>query len=139
MTSVPAERLASGLLDTSVFIAAESGRRLDATSLPDQGFVSVITAAELEAGVHAAGATETRARRLLTYQAAMRLELLPIDAVAAHHWATLRYRVGEAGRRINVNDLWIAAIALARRLPIVTQDDDFEVLTDLGGPVTVRV
>ncbi|MDR1152271.1 MAG: type II toxin-antitoxin system VapC family toxin [Bifidobacteriaceae bacterium] len=137
--SAPAERLAQGLLDTSVFIAAESGRPLDAAALPDQGFVSVITAAELEAGVHAAGGTETRARRLLTYQAAMRLELLPVDAVAAHHWATLRYRVAEAGGRINVNDLWIAAIALARGLPVVTQDDDFEALRDLGGPGTVRV
>jgi len=33
-----------GLLDTSVFIAGESGRRLDAEGLPDEVAVSAVTA-----------------------------------------------------------------------------------------------
>jgi predicted nucleic acid-binding protein len=35
-----------------------------------------------------------------------------------------------AGRRVNVNDLWIAAIALAHGLPVVTQDGDFAVISE---------
>jgi len=128
-----------GLLDTSVLIAAESGRPLDASRLPAQGCLSVIAAAELEAGVQAANDIETRAQRLMTYQLAMRMELLPVDRQAAHQWARLRVAVAQAKRRVNVNDLWTAAIALANQLPVVTQDGDFDALVDLGGPVVIHV
>ncbi|MCW2527841.1 MAG: ribonuclease [Pseudonocardiales bacterium] len=63
----------------------------------------------------------------------------PIEAAAAGHWATLRDRWQETGRRINVNDLWIAAVALGNGLPIVTQDADFDALEDIGGPKLIRV
>ncbi|MFV2144320.1 type II toxin-antitoxin system VapC family toxin [Isoptericola sp. G70] len=128
-----------GLLDTSVFIASESGRRLDGTALPEESFVSVITRAELQAGVLAAKSSETRARRLTTLDAISPLALLPVDAAAASHWARLRVRLAESGRRINVNDLWIASIALANDLPVVTQDDDFSPLAELDALRVVRV
>ena len=51
-----------GLLDTSVLIASESGRPLDTNALPDEVFISVVTIAELQAGVLAAADTVTRAR-----------------------------------------------------------------------------
>lgn len=120
------------MLDTSVFIASESGRPLDGASLPEESFVSVITRAELQAGVLAAKDSEVRARRLATLDAISHLELLTVDATAASHWARLRVRLAEAGRRINVNDLWIASVALANDLPVVTQDDDFTPLAELG-------
>lgn len=128
-----------GLLDTSVFIASESGRTLDSAALPDESFVSVITRAELQAGVLAAKDSETRARRLATLDSIAHLELLPVDATAASHWARLRVRLAEAGRRINVNDLWIASIALANELPVITQDDDFAPLTELDTLAVVSV
>ena len=43
-----------GLLDTSVFIASESGRELRHERLPARGYVCVVTVAELQAGVLAA-------------------------------------------------------------------------------------
>lgn len=128
-----------GLLDTSVFIASESGRTLDSAALPDESFVSVITRAELQAGVLAAKDSETRARRLATLDSIAHLEFLPVDATAASHWARLRVRLAEAGRRINVNDLWIASIALANELPVITQDDDFAPLTELDTLAVVSV
>jgi len=130
---------AAGLLDTSVFIASETGRVVDTTSLPDQAYVSVITSAELHVGVLAARDTETRSRRLATLSSIAHLELLPIDAEAAARWAELRVRLAQAGRRMNVNDLWIAAVAKANALPVVTQDSDFDVIEDLGGPAVLRV
>jgi len=54
----------SGLLDTSVFIAIESGRRLDVTAMPERLRVSVITIGELRLGVLAAERSNVRARRL---------------------------------------------------------------------------
>ncbi|WP_448058537.1 PIN domain-containing protein [Cellulomonas hominis] len=131
--------LAEGLLDTSVFIAGESRRPLDASLLPARAYVSVVTLAELQAGVLAAADTGTRAVRLATLEAVAALDLLHVDALAAAHWATMRVRLAEGGRRANVNDLWVAAVALANGLPVITQDGGFDVLTDLGGPAVVRV
>ena len=129
----------AGLLDTSVLIASETGRSIDAGSLPDQAYVSVITSAELHVGVLAAQDVPTRARRVATLNAIAHLALLPVDAEAAARWAELRVRLAQAGRKMNVNDLWIAAVAKANALPVVTQDADFDVIQDLGGPDVVRV
>lgn len=127
------------LLDTSVLIASESGRELDRGLLPEEAFVSVITIAELHAGVLAARDTPTRARRLATVEALADLEPLPVDSGAARVWASMRVRLAETGRRINVNDLWIAAIAVANDLPVVTQDSDYDPLESIGGPAVIRV
>lgn len=130
---------ATGLLDTSVFIASESGRSLRTDLLPAESSVSVVTVAELHAGVLAARDTATRVRRLAALEALSGLESLPIDASAARHWATMRVRLAEAGRRIDVNDLWIAATAVANGLSLVTQDADYDLLEGLGGPEVIRV
>jgi len=131
--------MTAGVLDTGVFIAAESGRPLERHALPDEGYVTVVTLAELEAGVLAAKTTDTRAARLRTLQSLADVAQLPVTPAAAHEWARLRFRLAEDRRRANVNDLWIAAIALSLGLPVVTQDADFDVLTSLGGPNIIRV
>lgn len=128
-----------GLLDTSVFVASESGRDLDVARLPEEGAISPITVAELQVGVLAAKDTETRARRLATLEAVADVETLPIDNAVAASWALLRIHLAEAGRRLNVNDLWIAATALANGLPVVTQDDDFDPIDGVSGLAVVRV
>lgn len=128
-----------GLFDTSVIVAQESHQDLDHELLPEQARISVITLAELRAGILAAPDTESRARRISSLAAYSHLSALPVDEMAAEHWARLRYRLAENRRRLNVNDLWIASIALAHDLPVVTQDDDFDVIADLGGPRLIRV
>jgi predicted nucleic acid-binding protein len=127
------------LLDTSVFIASETGRALDEARLPDEGAVSVVTLAELHAGVLAAADVDTRARRMATLEAIVDVELVPIDEPAVLMWARMRLHLAEARRRVNVNDLWIAASAASRNLPVVTQDDDFDVVDGVAGLVVVRV
>lgn len=128
-----------GLLDTSVFIAAESGRQLRADLLPEESAVSVVTLAELQAGVLAAEDVATRARRMLTLDAVGDVELIGIDEAAAHTWARMRVELSGSGRRVNVNDLWIAASAASRDLPVVTQDDDFAAIEGIAGLRVVRV
>lgn len=130
---------ARGLLDTSVFIAGESGRRLDADRLPREVAVSAVTVAELHVGVLAAGDVDTRARRLATLEAIGDVEVLAVDEAVAAAWARLRVHLAEARRRLNVNDLWIAATALANEIPVVTQDDDFGPVDGVAGLSVVRV
>jgi len=136
MSRVAPER---GLLDTSIFIASETGRPLDRSRLPLEAAVSAITIAELHVGVLAASDVDTRARRLATLDAVADIELLGVDDVVAAAWARLRVQLAEAGRRLNVNDLWIAATALAHALPVVTQDDDFAPVEAVGGLSVIRV
>lgn len=128
-----------GLLDTSVFIAAESGRPMNTEMLPDQSAICPVTIAELQAGVLVTPDVDTRARRLATLESTTDIELLAIDGRVAAEWARLRVYLAESGRRINVNDLWIAATASANELPVVTQDDDFSALQGARGLSVIHV
>ncbi len=128
-----------GILDTSVFIANESGRAIDAQRLPDESAISVVTLAELQVGMLAAVDSQTRATRLATVDLARDMEVLPAEERVALAWARLRVHLAEVGRRVNVNDLWIAATAIAQGLPVVTQDLDFDPLEGVLGLEIVRV
>jgi predicted nucleic acid-binding protein len=115
-----------GLLDTSVFIAGEQDRTIDAARLPDEAAISVVTIAELELGVHMAVADAVRARRLRTLRAAQATyAALPIDERVASAFAELVASARRAGRRPKVQDAWIAATASAHAVAVFTQDDDF--------------
>ncbi|CAG7115964.1 type II toxin-antitoxin system VapC family toxin [Mycobacterium avium subsp. paratuberculosis] len=135
-------RPAAGVLDTSVFIASESGRQLDEARIPDEVATTVVTLAELHAGVLAATTSNVRAQRLATLESIADMEMLPVDDDAVRMWARLRIHLAEAGRRMRANDLWIAAIAAiaaSRGLPVVTQDDDFAALDGAANLAIIRV
>lgn len=87
-------------------------------------------------GVLCASDVGTRARRLDTLRQAEALEPLPVDADVASRWAALRVALRDAGRRMPVNDSWIAATALAHGMPVVTQDADYD---DVPGLTVIRV
>lgn len=114
-----------GLVDTSVFIARESGRPLDHDALPDEIAVSVITIGELRAGVLAADNVDVRHRRLTTLTRALALEPLAVNEGVAEAWARLRLLLRESSQRMPVNDSWIAATAMSLGVPVVTQDEDY--------------
>ena len=122
--------------DTSLFIANESGRALDWRRVPERLFVSIVTFAELRAGVLAADAPALRARRLATLERVQRLQPVPIDERVAEAWAVLRLELRDAGVRLKANDAWIAATALSLGLPLLTQDGDFN---GVPGLTVVRV
>ncbi len=128
--------LSHGLLDTSVLIALEHGRALAADQLPVDSTVSVVTVGELRAGVLEARTPQARVPRLATLERALSLTPLPVDDDVAEAWAQLRSALGIAGRRMPVNDSWIAATAMAHRLPVVTQDDDYD---EVPGLQVIRV
>ena len=112
---------------------------MDGALLPEESAISAVTVGELQAGVLAAGDTDVRARRLATLEAVSDIEVLVVDETVAASWARLRVHLAEAGRRLNVNDLWIAATALANAIPVVTQDEDFDPVEGVGGLRVVRV
>ncbi|WP_204079976.1 type II toxin-antitoxin system VapC family toxin [Mycobacterium riyadhense] len=129
----------AGVLDTSVFIAQDSGRPLDASLLPEEVATTVVTVAELNLGVLAAASADIRAQRLATLDAIADIVALPVDDNAARMWARLRIHLTETGHRVRINDLWIGAVAASRGLPVVTQDDDFDPLRGVAGLTIIQV
>jgi predicted nucleic acid-binding protein len=122
-----------GLLDTSVFIAVESGRDLRSESMPLTAAVSAVTKAELRAGIFAASDIETRDRRIRTLELVIRIPLLPVDDEVSNAWAQMRAYLAASGRRVDANDMWIAATAAAYEIPVITQDADFDALNGAAG------
>lgn len=115
-----------GLLDTSVFIARESGRPLG--ELPEQVAVSVVTIGELQFGVLSAGDRRTRARRADTLALARSADPIPISEAVMGSWARLVTDCRAAGiqRTVKLIDALIAATAIEHGLPVVTQDADYD-------------
>jgi predicted nucleic acid-binding protein len=122
-----------GLLDTSVFIAMESGRALREGAMPIVAAISVVTKAELRAGILAAEGIEARDRRISTLNLADRIAALPVDEEVAGAWAQMRAYLAASGRRVDTNDIWIAATAAAHEIPVFTQDADFDALDGIAG------
>lgn len=117
--------VALALADTSLFIAQEQERPV-AGAPPELIAVSIVTIAELRLGVLVAADGPTRARRLETLTRAEALEPLPVDRSVATAWAVLRLALRDAGKRMPLNDSWIAATALAKGIPVVSQDADYD-------------
>ena len=127
----------SGLLDTSVFIARETGREL--AELPSRVAVSVVTIGELELGVLAADDASVRARRADTLALARAADPLPISEAVMGAWARLvaDCRAARIQRAVKLMDALIAATAVEHGLPVVTQDDDYEQMGRVHEPLQV--
>jgi len=128
-----------GLLDTSIFIAAESGRPIRDEAIPDAAAISIVTMAELRAGIFAADDIATRDQRLRTLEMASGIAVFPVDDEVSRAWAQMRAYLAASGRRVRANDMWIAATAAAHEIPVVTQDADFDALNGIAGLTVIPV
>ena len=115
-----------GLLDTSVFIARESGRPLG--ELPDRVAVSVLTIGELRLGVLNAEDDNIRALRAETLSLARAADPLPVSEAVTTAWATIVSDCRRAGihRTVKLVDALIAATAVEHGLSVLTQDSDYD-------------
>jgi predicted nucleic acid-binding protein len=133
-----ADRLARGLLDTSVVVDLD---RLAASQLPEEVAISVITLAELSAGPASTADPDERARRqdrLQRTEAAF--DPLPFDIEAARAYGRIYGAVAKQGHksRRRFADLLIASTALASELPLITRNAaDLAGLEDLVDVVEV--
>jgi tRNA(fMet)-specific endonuclease VapC len=112
-----------GILDTSVLILID--RIPSAELLPQVPLITAITLAELSVGPLVAGSDVQRARRVAHLQ---RVEAsfspLPFDVDAARAFGGVAASLRQAGRKVasRRKDAMIAAIALAKQLPVYTCD-----------------
>ncbi len=135
---MPDQRVARGVLDTSVVIDLDS---IDVSELPLEVAVTALTMAELAAGPHAATDPAERARRqdrLQRTEAAF--SPLPFDADAARAYGRIYAAVtaGRKARGTRAVDLMIAAVACSVELPLYTRNpSDFAALDGLVNVIAI--
>lgn len=114
-------RAAEGILDTSTVILLS--RLEDPAALPARALITAITVAELSVGpLVADDPTQAAARQAHLQQAEADFDALPFDAAAARAFGRVASGLRSAGRKPAARsyDAMIAAIALARGLPLFT-------------------
>ena len=120
------------LLDTSFFVATESGRPLGEMDGVTETEVSVVTLAELTVGVLMAD-DDDRSARVATLSAVESMwDPLPIDAEVARQFARIVATLRAGGRRVPILDALVAATAIVEQIPVVTQDSDYEAIPGLA-------
>jgi predicted nucleic acid-binding protein len=116
------------LLDTSFFVATESGRSLGQMDGVTETEVSVVTLAELTVGVLMAD-DANRATRVATLSAVESTwDPLPIDAEVARQFARIVAALRASRRRVPILDALVAATAAVEQIPLVTQDRDYDAI-----------
>lgn len=111
----------AGLLDTGTVINLP--QLADASVLPEVPLISTITLAELSVGPLVATSERERAhRQAVLQQAESDFDPLPFDAAAARSFGRVVASLRGGGRqsRARAYDAMIAAVAMARGLPVHT-------------------
>ena len=119
------------ILDTnalSAFVDGDAGvgdilRRQARVAIP------VIVLGEFRSGI-------AESRHRADYEAWLESELTHFDVLAvtdetAFAYASLRVALRRLGRPIPANDVWIAALALQHRLPVLSRDQHFDAVPDI--------
>lgn len=110
-----------GILDTSTLILLRDLR--DPATLPAEPLITTVTLAELSVGPLVARTDAERgARQAHLQQAEADFEPIPFDAAAARAFGRVAACLRRAGRKASARayDAMIAAIAVARELPVYT-------------------
>lgn len=116
------------LLDTSFFVATESGRPLGSMDGVTETEVSVITVAELTVGVLMANDADRPARLSTLSAIESTWDPLPVDVEVARQFARIIAALRTGGSRVPILDALVAATAIVEQIPVVTQDDDYDAI-----------
>jgi predicted nucleic acid-binding protein len=116
------------LLDTSFFVATESGRPLGEMVGVTETEVSVVTLTELTLGVLMANDADRPSRVATLSAVESTWDPLPVDAEVARQFAHIAADLRGRRRRVPILDALVAATAAVERIPIVTQDRDYHAI-----------
>ncbi|MDI3475206.1 MAG: tRNA(fMet)-specific endonuclease VapC [Thermococcaceae archaeon] len=112
------------VLDTNVIIEVARNREfLDKVlELDNTFYITSITRFELLVGL-------PRKEELIWLDSLIEL---PFDRKSAEIAAYLYKKLKDKGKPMGLRDLFIGAVSLANELPLITMDNDFEVLREFG-------
>lgn len=113
------------ILDTNALVAWNASDLAIARVCGDYEAVGipVFAAGELSFGAQNSRQVSANLKRL--EECLREFRLICPDAETIHVYGLVRKRLRERGRPIPSNDIWIAALALQHRIPVVTRDAHF--------------
>jgi len=119
------------ILDTTAVSAAGFGDPLLVQQLANHKnlYVPVIVVGEYRYGL--AGSTKAVATQLWFDRFLATVIVLNVTRDTAACYATIFTKLKEQGRPIPINDVWIAALAVEHRLPIMSRDAHFDAVPNL--------
>ncbi len=110
------------IADTCWFIDLEKGRPEAIAYLRQNPSVSFVLTEIVRAELYAGGRDTGRIAALVGAA-----DLFPIDEGVAKVWGDAARQLRASGQMVGANDLWIASIALANGVPVLTRNpSDFE-------------
>lgn len=118
-------------VDTSVVIAVLNDERTAAARWQEaeELLLPVPVLGELLFGARGSGKPADNERNVL--ELAGEMQIVPCDRAAAERYSAIKLELRRCGRPIPENDIWIAAICLARGATLATRDSHFEAVGGL--------
>ena len=119
------------ILDTNALSAFIDGDRALGQRLAGLGHASipVIVLGEFRYGI--AGSRHRAAYEAWLDEHLPDFDVLAVSAATAVVYADVRLALKKKGRPIPANDVWISALALEHRLPVLTRDTHFDAVPGL--------
>lgn len=115
-------------IDTNIYSGAMAGDETSIHILQSVGrvYISTIVIGELLSGFKV-GEKGIHNRRLLDkFLDSPRVRIAEIGEKTAEHYSNIFRELRKSGKPISTNDMWIAAGALERGVPLATVDQHFE-------------
>ncbi len=115
------------VLDTSAFSAFNRGdARLQSwINVQHEIIVPLVVVGELRAGFAAGARQQVNESLLRRFLDTAHVSVVTISDATTVFYADIFAALRRKGRPINVNDMWIAALALEHNCPVLTLDSDF--------------
>jgi tRNA(fMet)-specific endonuclease VapC len=129
--------LSSFCLDTSAYSNFRRGNEEVVTLLDRAECVGVSTIAlgELRTGFLLGGERQRNETELDAFLDSSVVEVLPVDPQTSRHYAEIVAELRRAGTPVPTNDIWIAATAVRNGTTVLTCDDHFERIAQVGSVV----
>lgn len=115
----------SALLDTNIVIALFAGEEaIRKLTTINEVFVPAIVIGELYFGAQKSSRSSENIARIEEFT--LNCAVLPCDTSTAKHYSLIKHKLKERGRPIPENDIWIAAVAIQYKLPLISRDQHFQ-------------
>ena len=123
------------IIDTNIYSALDRADPVVLQMLTDlpMAYIPVIVLGELRYGFSKGSKTSDNEIRLNRFLSLDSVEILFLTNETAKVYGELSKKKKKNGRALSNNDIWIAALALEYKMPIVTFDKDFTVFNDILG------
>lgn len=123
------------IIDTNVYSALDRADPVVLQMLAGayMAYIPIIVLGELSYGFTKGSKKSENEMRLKRFISLDTVEIMFLTNETAKAYGELSYLCSKNGRALSNNDIWIAALAIEHKMPIVTFDKDFAVFNDILG------